>query len=229
MTDSGSDRLSDRRPPQASDPEREPVEPPRFPEPRSLLPGAERRVEVKPAPVDRQTRTLEVSEVLPDAIANSAGDPHLARALAPAIEQALTASARRDPRPLVDALMPVIGRALRKSIAQTLAPLITLGAAALLVAGVWTFQGFRERQVWNDYVERLGAEPGIVVIQSGRQDGKYLRARPARRAGRGSGNAAGGGGIAARLGRRPLGAVPTRCTRASCPSARASFCDRPPA
>lgn len=174
MTDSGADRLSDRRPPQPPDPEREPVEPPRFPEPRSLMPGAERRVEVWPPPVDRQTRTLEVSDVLPEAIANSAGDPQLARALVPAIEQALSASARRDPRPLADALMPVVGRALRKSIAQTLAPLITLGAAAMLVAGVWIFQGFRERQVWNAYVERLGAEPGIVVIQSGRQDGKYV-------------------------------------------------------
>ncbi|MGH9175070.1 MAG: hypothetical protein ACRD1H_11975, partial [Vicinamibacterales bacterium] len=39
---------------------------------------------------------------------------------------------------------------------------------------VWTFQGFRERQQWNDYLERLGAEPGIVVIQNGRRDGKFF-------------------------------------------------------
>ena len=47
-------------------------------------------------------------------------DPHLKRALAPTIEDAITASVRRNPRPLADALFPVIGPAIRKAIAATL-------------------------------------------------------------------------------------------------------------
>ena len=46
--------------------------------------------------------------------------PHLQRALAPTIEDAITASVRRNPRPLADALFPIIGPAIRKAIAATL-------------------------------------------------------------------------------------------------------------
>ena len=39
---------------------------------------------------------------------------------------------------------------------------------------MWGYQAFRERQNWNDYLERLAAEPGIVVIQDGRRNGKFF-------------------------------------------------------
>jgi OOP family OmpA-OmpF porin len=41
--------------------------------------------------------------------------------LAPAVERALTASVRRDPRPLANALFPVMGPAIRRAISQALA------------------------------------------------------------------------------------------------------------
>ncbi len=178
MSDSDADRAGERRPPPllTPDAERGVVERAKFGELRALLGGQERReiVPVKPPPADRQARTLEVSEVLPDAISQGSGDPHLVRALGPAVEQAITASARKDPGPLADALLPVFRRALRKSLTQALAPLITLGCAVLLVAGVWTFQAVRSRQQWNDYLDRLSAEPGIVVTQNGRRNGRYF-------------------------------------------------------
>jgi OOP family OmpA-OmpF porin len=65
-----------------------------------------------------------VSRILPDAIALRANDEQLTRALAPSVEEAITASVRRDPRPLADALFPVIGPAIRKAIAHTLSTML---------------------------------------------------------------------------------------------------------
>jgi OOP family OmpA-OmpF porin len=39
---------------------------------------------------------------------------------------------------------------------------------------VWTFLSVRERQRWQAYIEQLRAAPGIVVIDSGRSNGKYF-------------------------------------------------------
>ncbi|MDH3583165.1 MAG: OmpA family protein, partial [Phycisphaerae bacterium] len=63
----------------------------------------------------------EVGSVLPEAIRHC-GDQNgeLANALAPTIEKSLTASVRKDPQPLADAIFPIIGPAIRKSISETL-------------------------------------------------------------------------------------------------------------
>ena len=73
---------------------------------------------------DPAARTRDVSSVLPAAIAQRANDPQLARALGPPVEEAITASVRRDPQPLADALFPAIGPAIRKAIAHTLASMM---------------------------------------------------------------------------------------------------------
>jgi outer membrane protein OmpA-like peptidoglycan-associated protein len=73
---------------------------------------------------DPAARTRDVSAVLADAIAQRAHDPQLARALAPPVEEAITASVRRDPQPLADALFPAIGPAIRKAIAHTLSSMM---------------------------------------------------------------------------------------------------------
>lgn len=73
---------------------------------------------------DPAARTRDVGAVLADAIAQRAGDPQLARALAPPVEEAITASVRRDPQPLADALFPAIGPAIRKAIAHTLSSMM---------------------------------------------------------------------------------------------------------
>jgi OOP family OmpA-OmpF porin len=98
----------------------------RFAELRSLIVGPERR-ELRALQAqlhDPSVQTRDVSRVLPDAIALRATDPKLTRALAPSIEEALTASVQKDPRPLADALFPVMGPAIRKAVAHAFASML---------------------------------------------------------------------------------------------------------
>ncbi len=98
----------------------------RFAELRSLIVGPERRElrAIQAHLYDPSVQTRDVSRVLPDAIALRATDPKLTKALAPSIEEALTASVRRDPRPLADALFPVMGPAIRKAVAHAFASML---------------------------------------------------------------------------------------------------------
>ena len=50
--------------------------------------------------------------------------PTSSRALTPSLERAITASVRRNPRPLADALFPVMGPAIRKAVAHGLAGMV---------------------------------------------------------------------------------------------------------
>ena len=97
-----------------------------FDELRTLLVGPEQRElrDLREYIHDPAAQTREVSRVLPDAIALRSDDEQLTRALAPTVEEAITSSVRRDPRPLADALFPVIGPAIRKAIAHTLAGMV---------------------------------------------------------------------------------------------------------
>jgi outer membrane protein OmpA-like peptidoglycan-associated protein len=68
----------------------------------------------------------ELAELLPEAIALRSGrDRQLARALAPTVEGAISESVRRNPREIASAIFPVLGPAIRKAIAETLAGLLT--------------------------------------------------------------------------------------------------------
>jgi outer membrane protein OmpA-like peptidoglycan-associated protein len=70
-----------------------------------------------------EKRTEDVSVVVAEAIQmrRAKGDDFaLAAALAPTIQETLRESVRRDPHVLADALFPVMGPAIRKSIAETL-------------------------------------------------------------------------------------------------------------
>src|SRR5206468_10190002 len=44
----------------------------------------------------------------------------------------------------------------------------------ILGLGVWLFFSARDYGRWSAYVERLRAEPGIVVVSTGKQGGKYF-------------------------------------------------------
>ena len=94
-----------------------------FSELRSLIVGPEQREleELQARLFDPAAQTREVSRVLPDAIALRGADPDLTRALMPSVEEAVTASVRKDPAPLAEALFPVMGPAIRKAIAHALA------------------------------------------------------------------------------------------------------------
>ncbi len=74
---------------------------------------------------DSTGRARFIAEILPAAVQLSSLDnDRLTQALLQNVEDALHASVRKNPRPLVDALFPVIGPAIRKSITETLAELL---------------------------------------------------------------------------------------------------------
>ena len=98
-----------------------------FAELRGLLLGEERRR------IDELERRLsepsrgaeEIAEQLPEAVALRSGrDRQLARALAPTMESAISESVRRNPREIATAIFPVLGPAIRKALAETMAALV---------------------------------------------------------------------------------------------------------
>ena len=94
---------------------------------RELLLGAERR---RLRELERRLDAAgvtkeELAELLPDAIVmRAARDRHLARALAPTVENALGESVRRNPRQIATAIFPILGPAIRKAIAESFANLV---------------------------------------------------------------------------------------------------------
>ncbi len=94
---------------------------------RELLLGPEQnRIEELSDELHSQELTEEeLAEKLPEAIALSASrDDQLGRALSPTIETALRESIRRDPQEMAAAIFPVLGPAIRKSIAETMSSLV---------------------------------------------------------------------------------------------------------
>lgn len=71
----------------------------------------------------------DVGAVLPEAVQRNMQDETdrlvLAEALSPTIVRTLNASIERDPQPIVDAIFPVIGPAIRKSVSEALTRLLT--------------------------------------------------------------------------------------------------------
>ncbi|MGC4081356.1 MAG: OmpA family protein [Vicinamibacterales bacterium] len=49
-----------------------------------------------------------------------------------------------------------------------------VAAIVLAAIGYWGFTIYSERQRWQAYVDRLAAQPGIVVVGSGRRNGHYV-------------------------------------------------------
>ncbi|MBT3193872.1 MAG: hypothetical protein HN341_15110 [Verrucomicrobia bacterium] len=63
----------------------------------------------------------KVRNILPDAVAGSlTDDDRLANALYPTVERSLTRSVKKDSRPLVDAMFPILGPMIRRNIAETM-------------------------------------------------------------------------------------------------------------
>ena len=94
---------------------------------RDILLGSERErldaLEARTA--DRDVDADEVARVLPEAVAKRASsDPQLATALQPTIENSIEASIRRNPKPLTDAIFPIIGPAIRRSIQASLSSIL---------------------------------------------------------------------------------------------------------
>jgi len=90
-----------------------------FGQEKRRLDGLQERIE------DPGLHAHDVSRVLPQAVTlASAKDNKLAVALTPSVESALKESVKRDPSTLVNAIFPIIGPAIRKSIAETFGKLV---------------------------------------------------------------------------------------------------------
>ncbi len=57
---------------------------------------------------------------------------------------------------------------------RKLTPLRVIAGIVLIALAVWGFFWLRDRRRWDAYVQRLRAEPGIVVTDAGRQGGKHF-------------------------------------------------------
>lgn len=74
---------------------------------------------------DPRALARRISAILPDAARLSRDeDGRLARELAPTVQQILTETVKRDPRPLIAVLSPVIGAAIRRSVSEALQRMI---------------------------------------------------------------------------------------------------------
>jgi len=126
-------------------------EPAAFDRLRDLLVGPERdRLEDAERELEEIRLTPErLAEHLPDAVAiRGRQDGRLARALAPTVESALRESVRRNPRELAAAIFPVLGPAIRKAVAETMAGLVrTINTAiehSLSIRGLrWRLEAWR--------------------------------------------------------------------------------------
>jgi len=105
-------------------------------------------------------RANDLSAVLPEAIRlrhRQGGGDALSEALAPSVESALRESVRKDPGTLADALFPVMGPAIRRSILQTLRQLFesfnTAMEQSLSLRGLqWRFEALRTGRSFSEVV-----------------------------------------------------------------------------
>jgi outer membrane protein OmpA-like peptidoglycan-associated protein len=53
---------------------------------------------------------------------------------------------------------------------------VILGSLALLliIAGAWVAWWWHNQQLWEGYLDRLRAQPGIVITEAGKRDGKFV-------------------------------------------------------
>jgi outer membrane protein OmpA-like peptidoglycan-associated protein len=94
---------------------------------RQLLVGPEqnRLEELATELRDRSISAADLAEHLPEAIVlRGKRDRQIGRALGPTVEMALRESIRRNPREIATAIFPILGPAIRKSIAETMSALV---------------------------------------------------------------------------------------------------------
>jgi len=129
---------------------------------RHLIIGPEQKeiAEIQGRLDDREQRAEDVSSVVAEAIQmrrEHGGDRALAQALAPTIQDTLRESVRKNPHVLADALFPVMGPAIRKSITETLRGMLESFNEALehslSVRGLqWRFEAIRTGKSFGEIV-----------------------------------------------------------------------------
>jgi len=115
-----------------------------------LLAGERRRLTELERRLDELGLTPEeLADQLPDAVAlRTTQDKQLARSLAPTIQEAFGESVQRNPQQIAHAIFPILGPAIRKAIAETMAGFVnTLNRAienSLSVRGLkWRIEAWR--------------------------------------------------------------------------------------
>lgn len=127
---------------------------------REILVGPEQKQleELQRRLDDRHLRAEDVSEVVAEAIAlRIQRDRKLQQAFDPIVEQAVRISVARDPSILANALFPVIGEAVRKSVAHALRGLVdainqTLERRFSVHALKWRIEAFRTGRSFGEIV-----------------------------------------------------------------------------
>jgi OOP family OmpA-OmpF porin len=126
---------------------------------RALIVGPEQRelLALQARLLDPEAQLRDVSRVLPEAILLRRADTKLAHALTPFIEEGVTASVRRDPAPLADALFPVMGPAIRRAIGHALAGMMeslnrTVEHSLSLRALQWRWTAFKTGRPFAEVV-----------------------------------------------------------------------------
>ncbi len=129
---------------------------------RRILVGPEqhRLEELESELHERKLTAADVAEHLPEAIMlRGQRDRQIGRALAPTVETALSESIRRNPREIATAIFPVLGPAIRKAIAETMATLVRSINSA--VEHSFSARGIR----WRIESWRTGVPYAQVVIR----------------------------------------------------------------
>lgn len=127
---------------------------------RAILVGPEQRTlaALQARLDDPAVQARKVGAVLPQALQLRARDADLAKALTPPIEQAITDSVKRNPKPLADALFPVMGPAIRKAVAASLAAMVE--SLNRTVEHSLSWRSFR----WRVEALRTGRSFGEIVL-----------------------------------------------------------------
>jgi outer membrane protein OmpA-like peptidoglycan-associated protein len=131
---------------------------------RRLLFGAEieRLESLRERLENPERRSQDLVQVLPNAIHTSADqDEHFTKAIMPSVESALQTSVRKDARPIVDALFPIIGKLIRRSITETLRGM--LNALNQSMEHTFSVQGLK----WRLEAMRTGRSfPEVVLLHT---------------------------------------------------------------
>ena len=106
---------------------------------------------------DLTRRAQDVGEVIPQALQRHAHDPAMAKALGPSLERAMTASVQRNPKPLADALFPIMGPAIRKAVSASIAAMLeslnkTLEHAFSRQSIQWRLEAWRTGKTFAEVV-----------------------------------------------------------------------------
>ena len=123
-----------------------------------LRPDQEKLDELRARIEEAERRTADVAEVLPDSVTTSfARDSRLISALRSPLRQCVSESVREDPEEYADALFPIMGPAIRRSVAEAFKAWVQQANQALEQSFsprnlAWRFEAWRAGVPYGEYV-----------------------------------------------------------------------------